>query len=330
MGSAPSKRDKNCYCEYHREHGHDTNEFRILKTEIEKLIKRGYLKEFIDKGDRRDFQNQNRRSPQRDNHLRIKNEPQEAPPVNGSIETIPGGKAGGGDSRNSRKMYARREFYSIADSKALSHTIHSVREVTLDFTVGKGTKVSTIRAQFMVVDLEDSSYNGLIGRPILTDLPAIVSSIHLKMNFPTPEGIGEISGDQKKAREEEDNSPKEKESEKKGKPHVEKVHFKDGKADKTFRIGTKEYEDVFAWGPEDMSWIDPAVVVHKLHVDPSFQPIKQKKLLFNDEKNKTIKEEISSNWHASRDEDKIVFITEYGLYCFKVMPFGLKNARATY
>ena len=30
------------------------------------------------------------------------------------------------------------------------------------------------------------------------------------------------------------------------------------------------------------------------------------------------------------DEDKMSFITNQGLYCYKVMSFGLKNARATY
>ena len=30
------------------------------------------------------------------------------------------------------------------------------------------------------------------------------------------------------------------------------------------------------------------------------------------------------------DEAKTVFITPFGMYCYRVMPFGLKNVRATY
>ena len=33
---------------------------------------------------------------------------------------------------------------------------------------------------------------------------------------------------------------------------------------------------------------------------------------------------------APEDEERTAFITERGLYCYKVMPFDLKNAGATY
>ena len=33
---------------------------------------------------------------------------------------------------------------------------------------------------------------------------------------------------------------------------------------------------------------------------------------------------------APEDEDKTAFISDQGTYYYKVMPFGLKNARATY
>ncbi|GAA0159801.1 hypothetical protein LIER_16500 [Lithospermum erythrorhizon] len=81
-----------------------------------------------------------------------------------------------------------------------------------------------------------------------------------------------------------------------------------GKKDKTFRIGTKleeehkqrliglvrEYEDVFAWGPEDMPGIDHAIAVHRLYVDTNISPIKQKKQIFKDKKNLAIMEELQT------------------------------------
>jgi len=30
------------------------------------------------------------------------------------------------------------------------------------------------------------------------------------------------------------------------------------------------------------------------------------------------------------DKEKTAFITQWGVFCYRVMPFGLKNARATY
>ena len=33
---------------------------------------------------------------------------------------------------------------------------------------------------------------------------------------------------------------------------------------------------------------------------------------------------------ASEDMEKTTFVTQWGTFCYKVMPFGLKNAVATY
>ena len=33
---------------------------------------------------------------------------------------------------------------------------------------------------------------------------------------------------------------------------------------------------------------------------------------------------------AEEDQEKTAFITSQGLYCYRVLPFGLKNSRATY
>ena len=38
--------------------------------------------------------------------------------------------------------------------------------------------------------------------------------------------------------------------------------------------------EVFAWKQEDMGGVDPAVITHRLNVNPSFKPVKQKRRSF--------------------------------------------------
>ena len=45
--SNPKKRDNTKYCEFHRDHGHRTNDYIQLRKEIEYLIRRGHLHRYV-------------------------------------------------------------------------------------------------------------------------------------------------------------------------------------------------------------------------------------------------------------------------------------------
>ncbi|GAV57724.1 LOW QUALITY PROTEIN: hypothetical protein CFOL_v3_01260, partial [Cephalotus follicularis] len=49
LRSPAEKRDVDKYCRYHRDHGHDTEECRQLKNQIEDLIRRGHLRKYVDR-----------------------------------------------------------------------------------------------------------------------------------------------------------------------------------------------------------------------------------------------------------------------------------------
>ncbi|GAA0147328.1 hypothetical protein LIER_07056 [Lithospermum erythrorhizon] len=104
------------------------------------------------------------------------------------------------------------------------------------------------------------------------------------------------------------NKPKTEIRKKRGREEVEEIPFKLRNVERTFKVRTKlsdadkeapisfirEFEDVFAWGPEDMPGVDPEVAIHRLHVDSMFVPIKQRKRTFSDEKNMAILSEVET------------------------------------
>ena len=47
MKRDPNKCNKNKYCRFHRDHGHDTDECYDLKQQIENLIRQGKLRHFV-------------------------------------------------------------------------------------------------------------------------------------------------------------------------------------------------------------------------------------------------------------------------------------------
>ena len=167
-----------------------------------------------------------------------------------------------------------------------------------------------------------------------------------------------------------------------------------------------ENKEVFVSRPYEMLGIDPAVMCHKLNVDPNHKPMIQKAHRTGVPQTEAVKEEVEKlleaqaikevhypQWLANTvvvkkktgkwrvcvdftdlntacpkdsfplpkidqlidataghdrksfldayreyhqiplfvlDQEKTTFITPWGTYCYKVMPFGLKNAGATY
>jgi hypothetical protein len=302
--------------------------------------------------------------------------------------------------------------------------------VSLIIEAGTYPKQVRTSVEFLVVDCP-LAYNVIIGRPTLNKLRAVTSTYHLLVRFPTEHGIGELKGDQATAREcyfaslgpeathqtmkiDEGHKLVELTEE------LEVIALDDDEPSKTTSIGTKmdrtirealisflkSNMDVFAWTHDDIPGIDPATICHKLNVDPSIRPIKQKRRVFAPDRNQAISDEVEKllmagfirevfypDWLANvvmvkkangkwrmcvdftdlnkacpkdsfplpridqlvdstaghrlltfmdafsgynqimmddTDQEKTSFFTSKGLFCYKVMSFGLKNAGATY
>ena len=91
MKGDPNKRNKNKYCRFHRDHGHDTDDCYDLKQQIENLIKQGKLRHFVGRD-------------HKDEKLKAKVEESSRPL--GEIRVIIGGTSTGQSSK-SRKTYLK-------------------------------------------------------------------------------------------------------------------------------------------------------------------------------------------------------------------------------
>ncbi|GAU35488.1 hypothetical protein TSUD_384430 [Trifolium subterraneum] len=113
----------------------------------------------------------------------------------------------------------------------------------------------------------------------------------------------------------------------------------------------KENAELFAWSAAEMPGIDPEVACHQLTIDPRASVVVQRcrkaypkdayplpnidKLVDNSSGFKLLSfMDAYSGYNqikmAEIDKKKTAFMTETGNYYYNVMPFGLKNAGATY
>uniref|UniRef100_A0A2N9ESE9 Integrase catalytic domain-containing protein n=1 Tax=Fagus sylvatica TaxID=28930 RepID=A0A2N9ESE9_FAGSY len=209
-------------------------------------------------------------------------------------------------------------------------SVYPLGVISLQIVAGTYPKQATKKVDFLVVDCP-SAYNVIVGRPTLNRLRAVTSTYHLLVRFPTENGIGEMRGDQAMAREcyltsistepihqtliVEERSRQATD----GRLHKgsllpgmacqrgdgQKIH---GKMANVCRLhGFKQSYPL----PRIDQLVDSTTGHKLLSFMDAFSGYNQIQM-------------------TEEDQEKTAFITSRGLFCYKAMPFGLKNAGATY
>ena len=57
LHSSPNVCDKNKYCRFHKDHGHNMEDCRDLKEQVEELIRKGKLQKYVKKNEYNKFRN---------------------------------------------------------------------------------------------------------------------------------------------------------------------------------------------------------------------------------------------------------------------------------
>ncbi|KAL8134681.1 hypothetical protein AgCh_009636 [Apium graveolens] len=324
----PAKLDKSKYCRFHKDVGHDTDECRKLKDEIEFLIQKGRLNKYTGEGGDR---NNNGR----------KNFEDRSRPRGPVINTIFGGPTAAGLSKNSRKAYTREVMHIVGEAPKRAKT-----EVTLAFDDSdlEGVKfphddplvitpiIGNSPVKRVLVDngasvdilLQDAflrmGYNDSQLTP--TDMPiygfaGVECPVEGIIKLPTTigteprqatqmldfvvmeSGAGFLPIEDMDVRENDEKREKPAEdliSVPLDPENPERMTFIGAILEEPLRGKLvkflQENSDVFAWSAADMSGIDPELITHKINVDPNRKTVKQKKRNFASERQEAIKQEV--------------------------------------
>ncbi|VFQ98450.1 unnamed protein product [Cuscuta campestris] len=205
-------------------------------------------------------------------------------------------------------------------------TIEAEGTNTVKAGVRDGTHRLWIDMEFMVVQL-DCAHHLILGRPGLEDLECVISPVHLCLKFNTPTGVGVAKGNQSLSRscyvratksqarvdenvcticatiQKEEGRPQAEPAE-----EVEEVSLDPTKLERKVKVGKtlplklKEqllevlqvFKVLFAWCPEDMPGVDPKIICHRLAVDPTHKPVKQKKRFLSSERREFVTTQVTT------------------------------------
>ncbi|XP_073128031.1 uncharacterized protein [Henckelia pumila] len=205
------------------------------------------------------------------------------------------------------------------------HALQPLGQIVLPLSLENGEQRVIKMACFTVVDAP-SSFNGILGRPALSDFRAVASTYHQKLKFPSGREVGVVRGDQKAARLCYVNEVKidaKKKRKEVGMVSVgrtsrvlgqkvllmseeghEKVELSPGaqivklaadlgpSVKQRLVDSLKKNKNVFAWSVSELTGVNAEIMVHRLNTLAGVRPIKQKKRHFGPEKDKVIKKEV--------------------------------------
>ncbi|GKV40693.1 hypothetical protein SLEP1_g48304 [Rubroshorea leprosula] len=307
--------DKSKHCDYHRVYGHNIEDCQHLKDELEFLARNGKLEGYVQKP-----------------HAQ---QPTQTHFVQG-YDRLQGQRYQLGEAQNKHK----RPIYGF-DNQPVS--VEGV--ITLPIYVGSEPRFRMASVTFLVVKME-SAFNAILGRATLCELKAVISQPHLCMKFSTPQGVGVLKGNQKMTRACYQDTFKKVElaaaasgyeNRRSTQPEQQTMSISDiehrpkgvkQKAEPVEPVETvplnpdmPEMTVGFIRRVEYSEWVSNPVLVKKpngkwrMCID--FTNL-------ND----------ASGYHQVQllldDQEKTAFYVGDAIYCYVMMPFGLKNAGATY
>uniref|UniRef100_A0A2N9HA60 RNA-directed DNA polymerase n=1 Tax=Fagus sylvatica TaxID=28930 RepID=A0A2N9HA60_FAGSY len=170
LRSDPTKRSKDLYCRFHRDHGHTTEDCFALKQQIEALIRQGKLGKFV-RQDKTEVRHEPRPPRQDENKDRQEDRPRD---IIGEIRTIVGGLASGGASRSSRKAYARQAHNILVTQR--SRKSLKMDDQVISFSEDDARNIHHPHDDALVVTL---TIAGFLTRRVLVDNGSSADIIYL-------------------------------------------------------------------------------------------------------------------------------------------------------
>ncbi|GFY95669.1 hypothetical protein Acr_10g0010540 [Actinidia rufa] len=246
----PQKRNRNKYCEFHRDHGHNTEDCFQLKEQIADLIKRGYLRKYVDA---RPPPN----SPERrKRHARSAHRPVEEEIYNLSSSLVADQTPITFSNDDLRGLHLPHDDALVVSAVIANFNVQRIlidngssADILFNLSFRKnenwnmGDDTEVIRDEVEQLTLADPRETNNT-KPLEETVPISIHPEYLDRHIMIGTKNLPVSF------------------------VFALIHF------------LKENSDVFAWSQRDVPGIDPKIAMHKLFTDPKYSPVRQKRRKF--------------------------------------------------